>query len=698
MSDLVVTDCDLQQAELARQIRASAAAKAVDSEFGEVFVTAADMQKDLNTTSGLIQDGYLITILRELVAKGKGVDIPSGIAQYKEVLETHQSVAFERGDLDVHTVPFFGNEPGKPLDALYEEDEVHAIVHDSGIAPERLMTYQTDEYLVLLANMFDRGPGGLPDDIDAATIFPNDSRIHFTNDSMRAFGFQDLDLVMECKDDSFLLQMTYKGEKMTFKTPTTKKTDNKYFAGNPTKNAAIKRLLQEIRKYRTKDKPLAAKLTKEVEKYLICKELGDLLILLLAVVYARCNWTRLTAFSLDGVFCARLLEYAKGLDVAVVRQIGKDNGAYRVVHYSNPQTTDEAELERRILRANKTASIEHNKLVIFDLKELLAVNMKLKQSVKDDFRRIRGIIETANASILDATDNKAITAYKAINFFTSSGRLAKSIDYLFVNEPETRELNARFRSILHTIDPITRLQLTPVPTKPKQWGISGSFLKGGGTNILVPGGENVPIQRGKRKIENIGMNAPEAKIARPDDTADLMDILTNMDTYLKMGDSAVDAEFDRIIQEIAEIPVEEVVEQDPTSMVRQLISRLPRELFRSEDEEYVDVYMNMLEPYFNHFTIAIGPGGESFYYELFAFLKTKHPSYTLMNLPELTLDEFQRVLGTRLEKMDRYGTRVRTKAPPGGEVGGGARKTRMRTHRQKRKVTRRKRVKTRGRR
>ena len=672
MEDRVVTGYGLQLAEFARRIRGSTAARVVDGVFGERFVTIADMLKDINASPSSDiyaspTDQYLLNIVRELALKGEIVTVPKG---FKPTLMKHQESAFSRDTLDVHTVPFFGNEIGKPLDIYYDRGP-KAIAHDAGLAPDRLLTYADNDFVVFLANLFDKGPGGLPDNIEAAQKFPEVGQtIQLLKGVMSAFGFQDLDLTMTREGDNFRLQMTYKGDTFDFCTPITRKTDDKYFAGNNEKNAAIQLLLVELRA-NVKNKPLVAKLIREIETYLICKELGDLLILLMATIYAICHPEKpLTGFSVDGVFCARLLEYSVGLgNVSVVRQITKDDGAYRVVHYSNKHI-DPGDVERREFDNYRKSCAAHNLAIMKKINTHIigpdsvrygSESKDLTDDLRGIFVEIFDILTKANEKMDTLTTRKEVTEYKAIDFFTPKGIIAKGVKHLFVKGTAT-DLEARFREIVGSADLIARIQKSRRPFR-------GGMIVPGGNMVMDLKDLFVPKDRKEKRRRE-----PEAEAEHTDTKrmqTDLMDVLTNIETYIHMElDADSKARFDSIKEAIANLTVEEEVPQDPTTLVRQFVSSL------LDDTEYIDQFMNMLEPYFNYFKIAIGPGGQSFYQEVLTALKAKDPSYTLMNLPELTLDEFQTLLGPRLENLDRVGK----VSPPGGEMGGGAR----RTHRRKR--------------
>jgi hypothetical protein len=668
MADKVVSDCGLLPTDFARRISTSNAAKAVDSQFGERVVTAMDMLKDINASNGpqfpTVKDGYLITILRELLLRGTGSTLP--LTNHKQKLETHQTVAFGREDLDVRPVSFYETERDGPksLDVYYDE-KPKAIGHDAGIAPNRLLTIKDTEYAVFLANMFDQGAGGRPKKIEAAIKFPQVGQIvRLTPEIMSCFGFQDLDITMNCTGSAFTMRVVYKGEVMDegdnpFTTPIDVKTKNKYFAGNNEKNAAIQLLLIDLRKH-TKNKPLSARLVREVEKYLIGKELGDMLILLMAIVYAICHpETSMTAFSGDGVFCARLLEFSKGLgNVAVVREIRPENGAHRVIRYGNKAVSPD-ELRKREFEHYKQMCIAHNDVIRKKIAALLLSDSvkygggekPVNKEVRALFGGIDGILAKANAMIPVGDTREAVTERKAIDFFTSRGLIDKGVKHLFV---KGSELNAEFTSLLGT-DLVTRIQRIKV-------GKMDNYVGGG------------PVEKRPRNEEPEPQNVQKSqKIQRDyeEDTTSLQEILENLETYLHMSlDPESAAEFARILDTVQAIPYEETKEIDVIESVRLALHKVV-------NEDQVERLMSVVEPYFNHFMIAIGLGGEDFYMNVFDALGRKGLIAT--DLPELTLSEFRTLLGSRLDD-----PAIRKSSPPGG-MGGG-----RRTRKQKRKVTRRK--------
>jgi hypothetical protein len=664
MADKVVSDCGLLPTDFARRISTSNAAKAVDSQFGERVVTAMDMLKDINASNGpqfpTVKDGYLITILRELLLRGTGSTLP--LTNHKQKLETHQTVAFGREDLDVRPVSFYETERDGPksLDVYYDE-KPKAIGHDAGIAPNRLLTIKDNEYAVFLANMFDQGAGGRPKKIEAAIKFPQVGQtVHFTPEIMSCFGFQDLDITMNCTGSSFTMRVVYKGEVMDegdnpFTTPIDVKTKNKYFAGNNEKNATIQLLLIDLRK-NTKNKPLAARLVREVEKYLIGKELGDMLILLMAIVYAICNPDKsMTAFSGDGVFCARMLEFSKGLgNVSVVREIRPENGAHRVIRYGNKAVSPD-ELRKREFEHYKQMCIAHNDVVRKKIAALLLSDSvkygggekPMNKEVRELFGGIDSILAKANAMIPAGDTREAVTELKAIDFFTSRGLIDKGVKHLFIKG----SLNAEFMSLLGT-DLVTRIQRIKV-------GKMDNYV--GGSVEKRPRNEE-PQSQNLQKSQKIQRDYEE-------DTTILQEILENLETYLHSPlDPESAAEFARILT-VRPVQSEEA-EIDTIESVRLVLHKVV-------NEDQVERLMSVLEPYFNHFMIAIGLGGEDFYMKVLDVLSRK--GLTATDLPELSLSEFGALLGSRLDDPS-----IRKSSPPGG-MGGG-----RRTRKQKRKVTRRK--------
>lgn len=193
----------------------------------------------------------------------------------------------------------------RPFDSRFIDKNGPTVSHDSGIRPDEAITHA--RCLVHSANSIDLGPGGKCRPCD---FFPEKgTELFLSEDVMNLFGFKNLTVHMTTSPGpifNFRIQFSNGKEQWEIVEARDEKFDRvktdteDYFTGNKEKNGKINELLESKNEI-------------EIMKYLIGKELGDVLQVILDTVYMELRKKRdqkrnSIAFTIDGVFAALRLD------------------------------------------------------------------------------------------------------------------------------------------------------------------------------------------------------------------------------------------------------------------------------------------------------------------------------------------------------------------------------------------------------
>ena len=418
-------------------------------------ITAADMRKDLAAVGpNNANHPEIIKILRGLTTAD---DVTTN---HKKLIGDYVVTVCGSDGLLKESLPVYkqGKTPDsnyKKLDDQFPGKQV-IVTHDAGISPEFLINIPPAKRMQLGAHMFDEGPGGKGWKGDFHKFPVMGQTVQFGPDIMRVFGFRNLDVSISLaaehvgwatgpRDEKvYTLTITHTpgGGREPWTIVRKRTVENyivpiavgevDYFAGNNVKNTRINELLSS--------KP--ANVT-EIEKWLVAKALGDLIQVLLLLAYIMGLQAAGAAeapavvvgfgFSCDSVYSSRLINFLKDNTGCVYQSPGKIDGIVSCTLYY-PGRQKEEDKSLRIFTAYKKQVLEHNNLMLQLIDNILAVttttinaggSVLLTDPRKQIFRSIGEAILQAKG-IIDAITHvfgeneatmKSITEHKAIQLF-----------------------------------------------------------------------------------------------------------------------------------------------------------------------------------------------------------------------------------------------------------------------------------------
>ena len=633
-------------------------------------ITGHDMKKDVGATPDVpTVDLRLRSILMQMLHitdESRLTGSPGHLGRYEDD-------QFKKSEVQSQTIPCYKVKKGnaeydgfKPLDDFFRG--YVKIFHDSGILPWNLISNNQSSaqaftnFVQTLANAYDEGPGGKVL-LGGSEFYPvNGCTIHFDADIMSLAGFKGLDVQMSFDGTNYTIILTYNDGVSRWTLNETRNTSgglvmstisingaapisspSNFFAGNASKNASIASLLGSLNSY---NRAL-------IKIWLTCKELGDLLQVLLFCLFLLCFLAAATAaldaalaaaaanpadpalaaaktaaeaaykntakeitalgFSGDAVYSARLLDFcAWGSSAGCVRQTQKIDGVNQVILYLFKKFSEEEKLQR-VFEAHKKDCIKNNEAIILKLQRVLDAGFVYlsasgRKNLTSEMRLYLSIIERdiSNANntikgiefkpdIIAHTQNlENMTSYRAIELFSIA---MKDSNTGFVVLPKVSRLF--INGPASATDPIFALTNTIKP-KVDLRGLLGSISLGSYLTIIPPpaasssGGARSKYVPPRSRFPTGSKGSVVVRVMPHDP------ILT--DAY---NDAYVKLQTGRKIESQIEYNGEIVI----------AVKNTLRPIIR--DMEVIERILYELEPYFFHFNIAVTK--PAFYTELLRF-------------------------------------------------------------------------------
>ena len=632
-------------------------------------ITGHDMKKDIGATPGVATvDPRLKTILMEMLY----ITDPSRLTGSPGHLGIYEDDQFKKSEVQSQTIPCYKVKKGnaeydgfKPLDDFFRGNV--KVFHDSGILPWNLITNEHSSttaftnFVQTLANAYDEGPGGkvLPARSEPYPV--NDCIIHFDAEIMSLAGFRGLDVQMSFDGTNYTIILTYNDGRSQWTLTETRNTSGgqvsstisingaaaipspyNFFAGNASKNDSIAALLGSLNDY---NKAL-------IKIWLTCKELGDLLQVLLFCLFLLCflaavltalatataaaaanpadpalaaaktaaeavyndtakNITAL-GFSGDAVYSARLLDFcAWSSSAGCVRQTQKIDGVNQVILYLFKKFSEEEKLQR-VFEAHKKDCIKNNEVIILKLQRVLTAGFVYlsasgRKDLSPEMITYLSIIGTAisnanrviesivfKSDILSHTKNlEDMTSGRAIELFSI---VTKDNGRGFVVLPKVSRLF--INGSASAADPIYALTSTIKP-KVDLRGLLGSISLGSYlTRFAPPSASSSGGARSKR-------------VPLPDR---FLSSKGSVVVTVEKGDPILtDAYNDAYVKLQTKRKIESQIENNGEIVIA--VKNTLRPIIR--DMEVIERILYELEPYFFHFNTAITK--PAFYTELLRF-------------------------------------------------------------------------------
>lgn len=596
-------------------------------------ITAADMRKDLSAVGpNNANHPEIRKILKGLTT---AVDVDT---DHKKLIGNYVVAVCKPSDLQKESLPVYkqGKQPDsnyKKLDDQFPGKRV-IVTHDAGISPEFLINTPPAKRMQLGAHMFDEGPGGKGWKGGFRTFPGIGQTIHFGPEIMRVFGFKNLDVRISLaselvvwatgsRDEQvYTLTITHTPEggrspwnivrKRTIENYIVPVADREvdYFAGNNVKNTQINDLLSSR----------FANVAEEIEKWLVAKALGDLIQVLLLLKFIMelpaAAATIGLGFSCDSVYSSRLINFLKDNTGCVYQSPGKIDGIVScTLYYLGIQT--EAEKSLRIFTAYKKQVLEHNALMLQLIDSILATDtinaggsVVLTEQRKQLFRSIGRAIVDANGRI-DSINHvyeeneasmKSITEHKAIQLFMyeKTGTTYK------VKKVLPKMFRLFITGSASAIDPIANSKLDLM-----------TLISRNNLDSILSATKNLSkMVGGAGEVDSV--------------TSDIYNYTIR------------DTQYDDITKDDKEKKFVNIIDNDVRDRLRDLM--MPSRIETITDDvsqnltfdtnDLIESVMSQLEPYFNHYNIAITDSSK-----LYSILRASRGIPSLLHLEDFALFE-----------------------------------------------------------